>query len=461
MNAYSMPNKRVMNALINTVLVLLDVVFLVGLLAVQLTWLGAPFRCHIGPSTLTISWDPRLLIALIIPLIARALIRNRAAITGLPATGLWKNTIFKRAILTLLSICLFIGLLETTLALIGFKANLPPIIFIGRNQEGKTVVDNSTDSIPDPTLLWKFNPGAIFANRRINRLGFREREVDPEKKPGTIRVICIGDSLTAQGRPGYSQYLHERLTNNPPTHQPWEAFNMGVHGYSSMQGLKLFQTRGKFLKPDIVTIWFGWNDHWMSDKTDREKMAIETGALSGPIMEALHRKRLYMFLVWALKPVRHPLQTSERPFRVPPAEYQSTLELLVREVRKAGAIPILITAPRRSLSEALVAKGFVNSPEEGQQIHDHYADITRDTARKTDAFLLDLAAILAGKECDPHFAGDGIHFDDYEAEPYLTDDLRPQPGLQRVAAELDIKIREIVHNQEWQVFHTAAPGSSG
>lgn len=453
MNAYSMPHQRIMNAIINAILVLLDVVFLVGLLAVQLAWLGDPFRCHIGSGTLTISWGPRLLIALIIPLIARALIRNRAAVAGLPARGLWKTIFFKRVVLALLSIYLFIGLLETTLAWIGFKANLPPIIFIGKNQAGETVVDNSADNIPDPVLLWKFNPGTIFANRRINRMGFREREVDPEKKPGTIRVICMGDSITAQGRPGYSQYLHERLTNSPPTHQPWEAFNMGVHGYSSMQGLKLFQTRAKFLNPDIVTIWFGWNDHWMSDKTDREKMAIETGALTGPIMEAIHRKRLYMFLVWAFKPARHPLQTSERPVRVPPAEYQDNLELFVREVRKTGAIPILITAPRRSLTEALVSKGFVNSPMEGQQIHDHYVTTTRDAARDTHAFLLDLATIFAGKEDDPYFAGDGIHFDNYEAEPYLTDDLRPQPGLQRVAAELDAKIREIVHSQEWRDLH--------
>jgi len=453
MNAYSMPYQRIINIVLNAVLILLDIVLFVVLLISQLAWLGDPFRCHIGSSTLTISWGPRLLIALIIPIIARTLIRNRAAAAGLPATGLWKKIVFKRAILALLSISLFIGLLETTLAWIGFEANLPPIIFIGKNQDGKTVVNNSVNGIPDPILLWKLNPGTIFSNRRVNRLGFRDREVDPEKKSGTIRVICLGDSITAQGRPGYSQYLHERLTNNPPTAQPWEAFNMGVHGYTSMQGLKLFQTRGKLLKPDIVTIWFGWNDHWMSDKTDREKMAIETGAFTGPIMEAIHRKRLYMFMVWALKPVRHSLQTSERPFRVPPAEYQSTLELLVREVRKAGAIPVLITAPRRSLTEALVAKGFVNSPEEGQQIHDHYADMTRDTARKTHAFLLDLAALLTGKECDPHFAADGIHFDNYEAEPYLTDNLRPQPGLQRIAAELDTKIREIVHSQEWRDLH--------
>src|ERR1035437_683081 len=189
--------------------------------------------------------------------------------------------------------------METVLTRIGFKTDLPPIIFLEKNKAGKTVVNTSGD-IPDPVLIWKFNPGVMFANRRINRMGFREREVDAGKKPGAIRVICLGDSITAQGHPGYSQYLHERLTQRPPTSQPWEAFNMGVHGYSSMQGLKLLQTRTLPLKPDIVTLWYGWNDHWMCDKTDHAPMAIETSALIGPVLEALHSKRVYMLLTWMI-----------------------------------------------------------------------------------------------------------------------------------------------------------------
>lgn len=39
--------------------------------------------------------------------------------------------------------------------------------------------------------------------RCTNRMGFRERKVDPEKKHGLTRVICMGDSVTVQRRPGY------------------------------------------------------------------------------------------------------------------------------------------------------------------------------------------------------------------------------------------------------------------
>jgi lysophospholipase L1-like esterase len=282
--------------------------------------------------------------------------------------------------------------------------------------------------------------------------------VNPEKKPGTIRVICLGDSITAQGHPGYSQYLQDRLTQRPPTPQLWEAFNMGVHGYSSMQGLKLLQTRVLTLKPDIVTIWYGWNDHWMCDKTDRATMAIETGAFSGPILEALHRKRVYMLLAWMINSSRHSWRkNTERPFRVPPKEYRAALEQMVHEARDAGAVPLLIAGPRRNLTESLVSKGFAHSPAGAQQIHDRYVTITREVARDTQAELLDLAALFAGPECDSYFAADGIHFDQYGDEGTIANDPRSQPGLQRVAAELDAKIREIVQSREWQALHITQP----
>ena len=70
--------------------------------------------------------------------------------------------------------------------------------------------------------------------------------------------------------------------------------------------------------------------------------------------------------------------------------------------------------------------------------------------------LVDLAALFAGKDCDPLFADDGIHFDHYQDEPILTNNV-PQPGLMRIAAEFDGKIRAIVQGPEWQRLHGRQP----
>ena len=86
-------------------------------------------------------------------------------------------------------------------------------------------------------------------------------------------------------------------------------------------------------------------------------------------------------------------------------------------------------------------KQYVRSIEQGNQVHADYVAITRDVARDTGADLLDLHAIMAGPDCDACFAPDGIHFDAYAEEGRLPEDPPDQPGLHRIAAELDTAIR--------------------
>ena len=46
---------------------------------------------------------------------------------------------------------------------------------------------------------------------------------------------------------------------------------MGVYGYSSLQGLRVLELQAKDLKPDIVTVSFGRNDH-VYESPDRVRM---------------------------------------------------------------------------------------------------------------------------------------------------------------------------------------------
>jgi lysophospholipase L1-like esterase len=363
---------------------------------------------------------------------------------------------------------MFVGFIETALAEIGFKAELPPIIFVGKNSQGGII---KSDTLPDAKLLFKYEPGSIFDGRRINQLGFREREVDPVKKPGSMRVICMGDSVTAQGRPGYSQYLHERLTNQPPTPQPWEAFNMAMHGYTSLQGLTLFRMRGKALAPDIVVICYGWNDQWLSPKTDRQQMGMEMEPWAGRLFDLLREKRIFQYMIWSLNPVyhlarleSHKLYSARRHtatnavqdpfhgfvFRVAPEEYRDTLTAFIGEVRAAGAVPLLMTEASRKLPQKWADDRQYRTIEEGNQLHDLYMNIMRTVAREQYCDLLDLAAILGGKDCDRYFAEDGVHFDFYQDEGNMQHDPPDQPGLRRIAEELDKKIRDIARRPVWQ-----------
>ncbi len=426
------------------VLLALDAAALAALLLLPAAWLLDPARLAWGPLHLTVHWGAKPVLAAILLALARAAAARRFARQRLPARGLWDLAVIQKLTIALVSTIVFFALLETVLGWTRFDAVLPPIIFQGRNADGGIHVP---DTLPDPQLLFKMVPGGEFQGRRINTLGFREREVAPRKAPGTRRVVCLGDSVTAQGRPcGYAGYLQARLRDHPPTPHPWEAFHIGVHGYTALQGLRLFQMLGASLEPDIVTVYFGWNDHWLSEEADRQKMGLQMRPFAGRIVECLRGKRFFRFVLWLLHPVQPIARRAagaDRVFRVPPDEYRAVLTALVREIRAAGARPLLLTAPSRSVTAEVVDKQYVRSIEQGNRTHAEYVAITRDVARATGADLLDLAALMAGHDCDPFFARDGIHFDSYSQEGYLPQDPPDQPGLRRIAEELDRKLREL------------------
>ncbi|TAN39098.1 MAG: SGNH/GDSL hydrolase family protein [Verrucomicrobia bacterium] len=432
----------------SVLILILDILFFTALFYLPYAWLSEPRWWHIGwlHLSISLSWK-KTTVALLVLLPLRFWLRSR----GAPGRGLLERPFFQKITLALGAVYIFIAACEGLLAVAGFKAdNLPPVIFKGMDERNRESV---VQTLPDPELLWRFEPGGMFQGVRVNTLGFRDREVNPVKAPGTRRVICLGCSVTAQGLPGYPQYLHEKLQAAPPTPEHWEALNLGVHGYSSLQGLRLFQRMNPVLKPDVVTIFFGWNDHWLATESDRSQMAVRMGPRLGRLYGHLRSKRIFAFLSSVLNPsLRWKAGPGNRGTRVPPEAYRETLEQLISAVRTSGAVPVLITAPRRGQSTELFKKTYAWSIAEAEQIHDRYIEITRDVARQQRVTLLDLATLFAGPECDGYFAPDGIHFDLYPKEQALHQMVPPawQPGLSRVATELHRTLQQMVGGAEWK-----------
>jgi len=256
---------------------------------------------------------------------------------------------------------------------------------------------------------------------------------------------------------------------------------MGLHGYTSMQGLVLFETQARLLQPDVVIISYGWNDQWLSQLTDRQQMGLEMRPWAGRMFEALRGFRFFQCMIWCLNPMFHlardnPNRLSRRvkrsaapdndPFagftyRVSPTEYRLVLHQFVHDVRAAGAIPVFMTEAMRRLPQVWVDGRQYRSIEEGMKLHDQYMDIMRDVARTHGCALLDLEKILAGKECDRYFAPDGVHYDFYDQEGAMDADPPDQPGLRRVAAEIDRALRDLVHRDEWRRHPAALAPAKG
>jgi lysophospholipase L1-like esterase len=107
----------------------------------------------------------------------------------------------------------------------------------------------------------------------LNSRGFRGGEFSKEKKPGVVRILCIGDSWTfganVDDAAAWPRRLETRLAEEYGPAR-FEVLNLGVMGYSSFQGLELLRRTGMELDPDLVLIGFGMNDGSVGGWRDRD-----------------------------------------------------------------------------------------------------------------------------------------------------------------------------------------------
>src|SRR5262250_3032485 len=107
-------------------------------------------------------------------------------------------------------------------------------------------------SARDAPLRWRFSPGNFLVddlNREgRNSLGLRNRELEP-KKPGTRRILFLGDSLIFSGETSsgelYTAVLEHRLNSRSGGRNvPVEVINAGVPGYTTYQELEFLKIYG-------------------------------------------------------------------------------------------------------------------------------------------------------------------------------------------------------------------------
>ena len=141
---------------------------------------------------------------------------------------------------------------------------------------------------PDADLFWSFKPGLdthyLGTAVRTDSLGLRSEysglAVGP-KPASEIRVLSLGESTTF----GSGVSASETYTASFAHH--WSAlrgstvraFNGGVPAYSSFQSLRLLETRGLALDPDIVLFYHELNDYLPSslrDATNTEIGVLQT-----------------------------------------------------------------------------------------------------------------------------------------------------------------------------------------
>jgi lysophospholipase L1-like esterase len=313
-------------------------------------------------------------------------------------------SIGKKCAFALLSICAFFGAVEATLRLVGFtfRTDQPSIWYQGS---------------PAEVMLVQTGPGVwepISDVGPFNADGLIGPMVPIERRPGSLRIAALGDSCTHWGDPNYvtvaERLLEKRLR------QPVEAINAGVSRYSTEQGL--WRLREKVLKyrPDVVTIYFGWNDHWTTDsRTDALAMAEKLPPLA-KLLAPLQGSRIVQGAVYVADGahellLRRHQSTTSTVHRVPPPQYCENLRRMVELIRAIGAVPILVTAPTSAVGDVYawdymgLVNGFSNLPyQTHMDLHDAYVEWTRRTAKELNVPLVDARERLRGVA--------GLHMDD-------------------------------------------------
>ncbi|MFK8111765.1 MAG: SGNH/GDSL hydrolase family protein [Rubripirellula sp.] len=314
-----------------------------------------------------------------------------------------KRTIpLKRKLLFSALVVLFVFLgLECLLRLTGFNVNQSV-----ERMEFTFPIDDYNKSSPQPflqrddVLFWK--PRADVLGH--NSMGVYGPEFSPEKKPGVFRIVCLGDSCTHYGPISYPDMLRAFLDKLAPGQ--FEVINAGVIGYTSHQGLLMLEHKVLAWKPDLVTVYFGWNDHWLArGLEDKQQAAPEVSGVASAVGS--------IRLVQVAGLLTSGTQNQEVPkMRVEQADYRNNLRRMIELGREHSFETWMLTAPHamdRGVPPYLVSSGEIRSASALIPLHQRYTSIVREVAREAKVSLVDFEAQMDSMDKSKLFIEDHIH----------------------------------------------------
>lgn len=279
-----------------------------------------------------------------------------------------------------------------------------------RSQAGFFDRNRQTIFEGDPLLFWRVKPNldrAVwdFTVVSTNSQGLRhDGDIGP-KEPGSIRVVCLGDSVTfgyrvplvwperpdqyARDQLPYPVLLERALRAANPGRKV-EVVTLAVPGYTSYQGLLWLRREIERLRPDVVTVCFGWNDVTLRAATDRETMpdgrarvlARRLTSSSQAITHAalwLQRRRARAELLQQQQTQQPPAQTP----RVPENEFAANMIEIARLATESGA---------RALVVGTVYRDAVTNPVEAARIRGH-RDLLRSAAQVHGVDYMEIAEL--------------------------------------------------------------------
>ncbi len=274
-------------------------------------------------------------------------------------------------------------------------------IFVNTPQQKAQVANPQQSGIfeGDPLLLWRLKPNldrAIwdFTVVSTNAQHLRADYPTKAKAPGTIRIVCLGDSVTFGYR--VPPVWPERPTDYDPSWLPYpmllekhlreanpgreiEVITMAVPGYTSHQGLAWLRRDIDWLQPDLLTVSFGWNDASFTDVPDRESIKVHWYAVA--VRWVIDHSQAFAQATRWLRSNGNSVPTVTRPMpRVSEQEYVHNINEIVQLARDHKASVMVIGAPYRDR--------VTNPPE--AELMSRYRAALRSTMEQKNIYFLEI-----------------------------------------------------------------------
>lgn len=335
----------------------------------------------------------------------------------------------KELVFSLIPFLFLFAVFEGVLRAAGFYYSDTPLFMTG--------VESDPEGAVNAVLRYNNEKAGIAMKKDARQLWVPvnsfEDELTKKKPAGVVRLAALGDSCT-MGCTGTSKTypgIMQEILNTGRAR--YEVLNAGVGSHSSYQGLQRLRHTVMPYRPDILTVYFGWNDHWITNVPDKE-VRLKNPQVTA-VLNFLERFRTYQAYHYLISRIRGSSKNAEVPaggesgnlnwakLRVSAEDYAANLNAMIDLAQKEGIKILLVTAPY----DAAGFQPFSNFPfprEALVEVHENYLNVVRLTAALRSVPILDLAQEIAQGTPEPVFSQDGIHFNPwgcrYIAERFVS-----------------------------------------
>lgn len=262
-----------------------------------------------------------------------------------------KLTTRRKLLWGLLSLTLFLGLLEGTLHIAKVEPAFANRFFsLNRNFDYPEVFKRDRD------LFWRLRPSQVVQSNffesgeyRINNLGLRGADIEADHNSPTI--AALGNSCTFGWQvPDDSNYLNLLAERLGKTGREVTPLNGGIPGYTSLQGRRFYESDISQHSPAVTLIMFGWNDQWPAANNIPDHQQQSPSSVILTLQNSVSRLRTYRLLRQIILGASEPpldsvLSSGESPRRVSPDSFSKNITAICDRVIADGGIPVMLSSP--------------------------------------------------------------------------------------------------------------------